>query len=152
MFLQYGELSSTSGWDLLASLGHPSKFQQVSRLGSVTVRHSSSGRQPNFAALNRGRHVYSAGQPPRLALAHILHALVLIKNLWPNRLISVADYDVFWCLRLLPILIIFMVPTCRICALCSIRLLRILLHLRYAWSKYVLHKAIYFERVIVLWL
>jgi len=26
----------------------------------------------NFAALNRGRHLYSAGQPSRLALAHIL--------------------------------------------------------------------------------
>jgi len=41
--------------------GHPCKFQRVSRLGSVTARHSSSGRQPNFAALNRGRHLYSAG-------------------------------------------------------------------------------------------
>jgi len=29
----------------LASLEHPSKFQRVSRLGSVTARHSSSGRQ-----------------------------------------------------------------------------------------------------------
>jgi len=41
-------------------------------LGSVTARHSSGGRQPNFAALNRGRHLYSAGQPSRWALAHIL--------------------------------------------------------------------------------
>jgi len=53
-------------------LGHPSKFQRVSRLGSVTARHSSSGRQPNFAALNRGRQLYSAGRPSRSALAHIL--------------------------------------------------------------------------------
>ena len=57
---------------MLASLGHPCKFQRVSRLGSVTARHSSSGRQPNFAALNRGRHLYSAGRPSRWALAHIL--------------------------------------------------------------------------------
>jgi len=35
----------------------------VSRLGSVTARHSSSGRQPNFTALNRGHHLYSAGRP-----------------------------------------------------------------------------------------
>ena len=62
----------TNGWDLLASLGHPCKFQRVSRLGSVTARHSSSGRQPNFAALNRGRHLYSAGRPSHCALAHIL--------------------------------------------------------------------------------
>jgi len=56
----------------LASLGHPCKFQRLSRLGSVTARHSSSWRQPNFAALNRGRHLYLAGRPSRWALAHIL--------------------------------------------------------------------------------
>jgi len=32
----------------------------------------SSGCQPNFAALNGGRHLYSAGRPSRWALAHIL--------------------------------------------------------------------------------
>ena len=65
-------LRPTSGWDLLASLGHTSIFQQVLRLGSITARHSSSGRQPNFAALNRGCHLYLAGRPSRWALAHIL--------------------------------------------------------------------------------
>ena len=70
---RYGELRPNSGWDLLlASLRHPWKFQRVSRLGSVTARHCSSGRQPNFAALNRGCHLYSAGRPSRWALAHIL--------------------------------------------------------------------------------
>jgi len=62
-FLQYGELRPISRWDLLASLGHPRKFQQVSHLRSVTARHSSSGRHPNL---------YSARQSPRRALAHIL--------------------------------------------------------------------------------
>ena len=65
-------LRPAKGWDLLASLRHPCKFQRVSRLGSVTARHSSSGRQPNFAAFNRGRHLYSAGRPSGWALAHIL--------------------------------------------------------------------------------
>jgi len=69
---QYGELRPTSKWDRFGSLGHPSKFQPVSRLRCVTARHSISGRQPNFAALNRGRHLYSAGRPSRWALAHIL--------------------------------------------------------------------------------
>jgi len=69
---EYGVLWPTSGWHLLASLGHPSTFQRVSRLGSVTARHSSSGRQPNFAGLNRGRHLYLAGRRSRWALAHIL--------------------------------------------------------------------------------
>jgi len=68
---QYGEIRPTSGWDLLTSLGHPCKFQRVSRLGNVTARHSSSGRQPNFAALNRGR-------PSRRTLAHILVMSVVV--------------------------------------------------------------------------
>ena len=68
----HNELQPTSGWDMLAILGHSCKFQRVSRLGSVTARHSSSMRLPNFAALNRGRHLYSAGRPSRWALAHIL--------------------------------------------------------------------------------
>ena len=52
--------------------GTSSKFQVVSRLGSVTARHYSSGRQPNFAALNKGRQLYSSGRPSRWASAHIL--------------------------------------------------------------------------------
>jgi len=47
------------------------------RLGSVTAQHSSSGCQPNFVALNRERHLYSAGQPSRWALAHILVVFVV---------------------------------------------------------------------------
>jgi len=43
-----------------------------SNVGSVTARQSSSGREPNFAALSTGHHLYSAGRPSRLALAHIL--------------------------------------------------------------------------------
>ena len=42
-----------------------------SPIGSV-ARHSSSGHEPNFAALSTGRHLYSAGRPSRWALAHIL--------------------------------------------------------------------------------
>ena len=72
MSLQYGELRRTNGRDGLAGLGHPIIFQRVSRLGSVTARQSSSRRQPNFAALNRGRHLCSAGRPSRWALTHIL--------------------------------------------------------------------------------
>jgi len=43
-----------------------------SPIGSVTARQSSSGHEPNFAALSTGRHLYSAGRPSRWALAHIL--------------------------------------------------------------------------------
>jgi len=41
-------------------------------IGSVTARHSSSGRQQNFAAFSRGCHLYSTGRPSRWASAHIL--------------------------------------------------------------------------------
>jgi len=43
---------------------------------------SSSGCQPNFAALNRGRHVYSAGRPSRWALAHISSIYFLLSIIW----------------------------------------------------------------------
>jgi len=43
-----------------------------SYIGSVTARHSSSRRQPNFEALSRGRHLCSAGRPSRWALAQIV--------------------------------------------------------------------------------
>jgi len=71
MSLEYGELWRTNSCYRLLSLGHPCKFQRVWRLRIVTPRHSSIGRQPNFAALNRGRHLYSARRPSRWALAHI---------------------------------------------------------------------------------
>jgi len=60
------------------SLGHPCKFQRVSCLGSITARHSSSGHEPNFAALSTGRHLYSAGRLSRWALAHILVVVVVV--------------------------------------------------------------------------
>jgi len=49
MSSQYGELRPTSTWDRFVSLRHPSKFQQLSRLGFVTAATSLNGSQPNFA-------------------------------------------------------------------------------------------------------
>ena len=43
---------------------------------------SSSGRQPNFAALNRLRHLCSAGRPSRWALAHISSSVWLSLTLY----------------------------------------------------------------------
>jgi len=99
--LQCGELRPTNGWDRFGSLGQPSKFQPVSRLGSVTGRHSSSGRQPNFVALNRGRHLYSAGRPSRWALAHILVASCTSCVMWNSNALSkwywLVSSDVICC-------------------------------------------------------
>jgi len=63
MSLQYGELRPTNGWDRFGSLGHPSRVQRVSRLDSVTARHPSSRRQPNFGVEQRA--------PPTFGMAAI---------------------------------------------------------------------------------
>ena len=47
MFSQYGELRPISGWDWFTSLGNPSKFQQVSRLGFITAPTLLNRRQPS---------------------------------------------------------------------------------------------------------
>jgi len=44
----------------------------LSHFGSVTAQHLRSGREPNFAELSTGRHLYSAGWRSRWALAHFL--------------------------------------------------------------------------------
>ena len=66
--------------------GTPANFNGLASIGGVTARHSSSGRQPNFAALNRGRHLYSAGRPSLWALAHILVLSFFSPNLSGRRL------------------------------------------------------------------
>jgi len=63
-------LRPTSSWEFFFSLGDPSKFQRVSRLGSVLYGTLLAGVSQT-AALNRGRHLYLAGRPSRWALAHI---------------------------------------------------------------------------------
>ena len=49
MSSQYGKLWHSNGYDRFRSLGHPSKFQRVSRLGFITAATSLTGGQPNFA-------------------------------------------------------------------------------------------------------
>jgi len=52
--------------------GTPGNFNGFRVLEALLhARHCSGWRQPNFAVLIRGRHLYSAGRPSRLALAHI---------------------------------------------------------------------------------
>jgi len=76
--------------EMFVSLGHPCKFQRVSRLSIVTARHLVVGVSQT-AALNRGRHLCLAGRPSRWALAHILvmyviygcyYLLLLVFDLW----------------------------------------------------------------------
>jgi len=68
--VNFGPLAAEICWRLW---GTPANFNGFRVLhGSVTARHSGSGRQPNFVALNRGHHMYSVGQLSSWALAHIL--------------------------------------------------------------------------------
>jgi len=70
MSLQYGELRPTSGWDHFVSLGHPANFKGFRVLAALLHGTLLVGASQT-AALNRGRHLYSAWRPSRCALAHI---------------------------------------------------------------------------------
>jgi len=57
--------------------GTPANFNG-SRVLAALLHGAPSRRQPKFAALNRGRHLHSAGRPSRWALAHILVYIIII--------------------------------------------------------------------------
>jgi len=98
MTSQYGELRPNSGCDLLASLGHPCKFQRVSRLGSVTARHSSSGRQPNFAALNRGAtYIWQGGHQVQHWPAFLVCVYFVLKYIsFDLRMCALAETSIIY--------------------------------------------------------
>ena len=66
--VNFGLLTAEICWRVW---GTPTNFNGFSS-GQRYCTASSTGRQPNFAALNRGRHLCSAGRPSGWALAHIL--------------------------------------------------------------------------------
>ena len=74
--VKFGPLTAEMGSLVCA----PLQISTGSRLGSLTARQSSSGRQPNFVVLKRGRHLYSTGRPSRWALAYILDDNFLGQN------------------------------------------------------------------------
>ena len=87
MSLQYGELWPTSGWDRFVRLGYPSKFQRVSRLGSVTA-------QPNFGIEQWAPDLYSAGRPSRWASVK-LHYVDAVD--WVMGNVRRLTYEKHWC-------------------------------------------------------
>jgi len=60
---------------------------------AALLHGSSTGRQPNFASLNRRRHLCSAGRPSRWALAHIL-VLILFYQVLVKRLAAKSIAEV----------------------------------------------------------
>ena len=60
--------------------GTPPNFNEFRVLAALLHGTLISGRQPNFAASNRGRHLHSAGRPSRWALTDLLVAYVSRKS------------------------------------------------------------------------
>jgi len=65
--VNFGILAAEIGWPVWGIPANFNSFRVLQRYCTA----SSSGRQPNFAALNRGHHLYLAEWPSRWALAHI---------------------------------------------------------------------------------
>jgi len=70
--VNFGPVAAEICWRVWGTPATFDGFRILAALPVLYIRHSSSGRQPNFTALNRGRHLYSARRPSRWALAHIL--------------------------------------------------------------------------------
>jgi len=85
--VNFGPLAAEIDWRVW---GTPSHFNGY--LGSVTARHSSIALQPNFAALNRGCHLYSAGRPSGWAFAHISSSIFFLLLSFPRLFSAVADW------------------------------------------------------------
>jgi len=73
IMVNFGPLAAEIVWLVWGTPANFNGFRVLAEL--LHGMQSSSGRQPNFAALNRGRHLCSAGRPSRWVLAHILVSL-----------------------------------------------------------------------------
>jgi len=63
--VNFGSLAAEICWPVWGTLANFNGFRVLAAL----LHGTSSGRQPNSAALNRRRHLYSAGRPSRWTLA-----------------------------------------------------------------------------------
>ena len=75
--VNFGPVTAEIGWPFGAPLRISTGFASWQRYCTA----STSGRQPNFAALNRGRHLYLAGRPSGWALTHISSSSFFIRIL-----------------------------------------------------------------------
>jgi len=79
----FGLLGAEICWRVWGTLANFNGFRVLAALLNG-ARQSNSGRQPNSAALNRGRHIHSALRPSHWALAHITIVLSsFFLSLWP---------------------------------------------------------------------
>ena len=89
MSSQYGELRPTNGWDRLTSLGHPCKFQLVSRLGSITAWHLVVGVSQTLRRWTEGATYIRQGDhhvgywPIFLVCTYSVFQATVLFGLWP---------------------------------------------------------------------
>jgi len=62
--------------------GTPANFNEFRVLATLLHDTLLTGREPNFAVLNKGRHLYSPGRPSRWAMANILVWLNFVFELY----------------------------------------------------------------------
>ena len=84
---QYRELRLTSSWDRFVSFRHPTKFQLVSRLGSVTARHVVVGIDQTLRRWTEGATYVWQGDH------HVGH--------WPTFLVMNYKFTLAWHIHLI---------------------------------------------------
>jgi len=82
--VNFGSITVENCWRVS---GTPSNFNGFRVLATLLHGILQQWASAKLCALNRGRHLYSAGQPSRWALAHILVLLFL-----PRPISAVADW------------------------------------------------------------
>jgi len=88
--VNFGPLTAEIG---SGAWGTPANFSGF-RVLAALLHGTTSGPQPNFAVLNRGRHLYSAGRPSRRALAYILvlSCFFFFLSFFPRLISAVAHW------------------------------------------------------------
>ena len=79
---------------------------------NLTARHSSIGHHPNFAALNRGRHLYSAGRGHHILVLNVLTVNFVSAAILVYRFLSTLSRLIKET-YLLPHLMTFFSPICQ---------------------------------------
>jgi len=94
---QYGELWLTSGWDRFVSVGHPYKFQRVSRLGSVYCTVLQQRASAKLCGVEQrappifGRATITLGIGPHSSCRLLLHASETASYRHPNIVLIILN-------------------------------------------------------------
>jgi len=89
--VNFGPLAAEIGWPVW---GTPANFNGFRILAALLHGSQVVGVSKKFAALNRGRHLCSAGRPSRWALAHIL--VLSISNSFHSCLFPSSLLPILW--------------------------------------------------------